>query len=607
VVSLTATAASTIWNTNATATTLNAGTSEIVVSNASANARITSTGNKTFYKLTYTIAASSGVLQIPNAAQTPIFNTLNIGPAHNLRLFSGSTVNVLNFVINGTAGNLVTLDSSTAGTAATLSKQYVSPVGNVWSFFGTARVVAGYLALDGVSGTYASTPDSAALSLTGDMDIRADVALDDWTPTADTSLVAKRTSNTGTTTAYQLRISTNGNAQFLWSDGVTTVTEGSGVALGFTDGTRHQIRVTFEVNTGAGQYRVRFFTRDSDTDAWVQVGSDNVGATITPQDNTTALELGADSGGTQRRLAGKIYKAEVRNGIDGTVVANPDFTQSTINQFQYLSVKDSTAIGYGAFWDANGTLVSGNTNWNDGVAIAGSVATELTTAAGGTAAITVSGTQSSETDTENPGALLVVQPGNQTTESTTAFEGSPAVVVYGTQDIEVSTPNIGTPAISLLGNQSEEVSDASSGNPNIAVFGGTANEVSSGFAGAASILLIGGQVAELTTAGVGGVLVVFSGIQANEVSEGFVGSVQSVLSGSSVTEINSAITGRVIEYTALRYRVSGQRPVTDVGGNEPSEEVLGFEPETSVSGSQPSRVASGLEPDITVSGTVNVT
>ena len=47
-----------------------------------------------------------------------------------------------------------------------------------------------YVYLPGVSGNYLSVPDEAALDITGDIDIRVQVAMDDWTPAADQVLVS---------------------------------------------------------------------------------------------------------------------------------------------------------------------------------------------------------------------------------------------------------------------------------------------------------------------------------------------------------------------------------------------------------------------------------
>ena len=52
------------------------------------------------------------------------------------------------------------------------------------------------LRLPGLSGNYLSTPDTAATSVTGDIDIRVKVALDDWTPSATQTLDSEVTTAT---------------------------------------------------------------------------------------------------------------------------------------------------------------------------------------------------------------------------------------------------------------------------------------------------------------------------------------------------------------------------------------------------------------------------
>lgn len=74
--------------------------------------------------LTYTVAGSTGAL-IPNNSSMTI-GTLNFSDASNARtltLTSTSTLTILNaFNVNGTSGNLTTINSTIGGSAATLSK-----------------------------------------------------------------------------------------------------------------------------------------------------------------------------------------------------------------------------------------------------------------------------------------------------------------------------------------------------------------------------------------------------------------------------------------------------------------------------------------------------
>lgn len=96
-------------------TTINAGTSTISMTSASAKTFAGFT--RTYYKLNQ---GGAGALTVTGANS---FNdiTATTRPS-TVTLPSSTTTTVSNFTLSGTAGNLVTLNSSTAGTAATLSK-----------------------------------------------------------------------------------------------------------------------------------------------------------------------------------------------------------------------------------------------------------------------------------------------------------------------------------------------------------------------------------------------------------------------------------------------------------------------------------------------------
>lgn len=109
------TAAGNAWNISTTAA-LNAGTSEIVISAASANARVFIGGGMTYNILTYNVAGSTGSLTL-NEGNT--FNTINFNDstsARSLLLTAGTTTTVTNWNVNGSPGALMTVDSATAAT-----------------------------------------------------------------------------------------------------------------------------------------------------------------------------------------------------------------------------------------------------------------------------------------------------------------------------------------------------------------------------------------------------------------------------------------------------------------------------------------------------------
>ena len=178
-----------------------------------------------------------------------------------------------------------------------------------------------WIDLPGTSGNFISTPDSAALSITGDIDIRVKVAMDDWTPAANSHFITKWS---GTTSSWQFRLTPASNLEVLTSSNGTDVEaqDASTVVTGVLDGATKWVRVTVDVDNGAAGHDTKFYTSDDGT-TWTQLGTTvTVAQVLTIFDGTAAVEIGAVGGSST--LAGNVYYAEIRNGIDGPVVGRFD-------------------------------------------------------------------------------------------------------------------------------------------------------------------------------------------------------------------------------------------------------------------------------------------
>jgi hypothetical protein len=177
-----------------------------------------------------------------------------------------------------------------------------------------------YIYLPGANGNYLSIPDSSALDITGDLELRVWCALDDWTPAATQVLIAKRETNQ---IAYQLAVNTTGNLVLLWSTaGATGISATSTAAVGVADGTARWVRATLDVDNGASGYSVQFFT-GSDGTVWTQLGTTVTVAGVTSVFASTAsVNIGGRNSGAAEPAAGKFYRAQIRNGIGGTVVCD---------------------------------------------------------------------------------------------------------------------------------------------------------------------------------------------------------------------------------------------------------------------------------------------
>lgn len=208
-----------------------------------------------------------------------------------------------------------------------------------------ASLLASYLSLPGSSGNYASTPDSAANSITGDIDIRIKVAMDDWTPAGIQTFASKYISSLATN--FVIFLNTAGTLRYDWSvGGVASGAKTSTAATGVSDGATKWIRVTHDADNDAGGNDVKFWLSD-DGGVGTQLGTTvTTAGTITARDDpSTTVKLGTTTG-SAFLMAGKIYRVQIYNGIEGTLAVDFDPTLSLRRQ---TSLRGAT----GELWTIN--------------------------------------------------------------------------------------------------------------------------------------------------------------------------------------------------------------------------------------------------------------
>lgn len=192
---------------------------------------------------------------------------------------------------------------------------------------GSTLAAGAALLLTGVSPGRASTPDSATLDITGDLDVRVHLAMDDWTPAASTAPVSKWLTVGVDERSWTTRINTTGTLALFWTEAGTApaLSATSTAVPTVADGEPLWLRYTIDVDNGAAGRDIRFYT-SPDGETWTQLGTTVTQAGATSIFAGTAeLAVGAYNNGGSERLAGRVFSAEIRNGIDGTIVANPDF------------------------------------------------------------------------------------------------------------------------------------------------------------------------------------------------------------------------------------------------------------------------------------------
>ena len=180
------------------------------------------------------------------------------------------------------------------------------------------------LNLQGLS--YARTPDTAALDFAGNFEISADIAPNFYQAVGNDTIISKY-ELTGNQRSWQLLLTPAGQLQLYWSpNGTTAISKLSTVSVPGDPGERLRIKATLDVDNGAGQNVVRFYTGPPSSAIWNQLGTTILTTGATSVFNSTApVEIGSRSGGTGQ-FEGRIYSVQVRNGIGGPLVASPDFT-----------------------------------------------------------------------------------------------------------------------------------------------------------------------------------------------------------------------------------------------------------------------------------------
>lgn len=213
----------------------------------------------------------------------------------------------------------------------------------------------GYLVLDGTGGNGPSAPDSAALSIVGELDIQVKLANDDVVSGANQVIVSKRLA---TGFEYGFRYDTIGRLELYWHNGSSYVQPGvSDSAVPFADGEVGWVRCTREVN--GANYDVKYYTSNDNGASWSQLGATKSVATASnaPTDSANIVTMFARNGSNLNvdTMSGKLYRVKIGNSIDGDPVFDADFSslsssEVAAGQFTESSTNAATVTISGSAW-----------------------------------------------------------------------------------------------------------------------------------------------------------------------------------------------------------------------------------------------------------------
>ncbi|MEU9285961.1 hypothetical protein AB0D57_14855 [Streptomyces sp. NPDC048275] len=175
----------------------------------------------------------------------------------------------------------------------------------------------------------ASTPDAAALDITGDLDVRAEVRLDDWQANSQPQVVLAKWNEAVNQRSWMMFVYQRELWLYTSADGTAEHQTRSVTKLAVPPTGRLALRATIDVNNGAGGKTVQFFTAPTLSGPWTLLATNTTSGTTAIFNSTTVLDVGSGFGNRFFNMGGAVYRAEVYNGIGGTLVASPTFTAQT--------------------------------------------------------------------------------------------------------------------------------------------------------------------------------------------------------------------------------------------------------------------------------------
>lgn len=184
-----------------------------------------------------------------------------------------------------------------------------------------------YLQLPRAFPNIATSPNSVPLQITGDIDIAVRILPVEWQPSVAMTVLAKWIFGGA---SYRLYLSAAGVT--LETFGAATV--GASASLSFLTGVAQPVwlRATRDVDNGAGGNTTVFYwsAEENEPTSWTEIATVVNTGTTSINVASILLEIGADGGFGFNLYGGRIYRTIIRNGIDGLVVFDADFSTALV-------------------------------------------------------------------------------------------------------------------------------------------------------------------------------------------------------------------------------------------------------------------------------------
>ena len=208
-----------------------------------------------------------------------------------------------------------------------------------------------YLALTGLTNSYASIPDETALDFTGSHTVRARVRTPDWTPAVAAPLAMKWPWSSGQWAWGWRLVSTDGKGYFQWSTtGSASAAVSTASALSPAPAVDTLVWLQFELDSATRLITVSSHPDQvaEPTSGWTQIGQSVGGSsTGTIKNSTAAVSFGGYVGGGATGMVGDIFQLTIRNSSD-TLVFKLDPDNWTTGSTWTASTGQTVTLAAGA-------------------------------------------------------------------------------------------------------------------------------------------------------------------------------------------------------------------------------------------------------------------
>jgi hypothetical protein len=170
----------------------------------------------------------------------------------------------------------------------------------------------------------ASTADIARLDVTGDIEVRVDVAANTYF--GSTQIFLDKWGGSDAAKAYYFRINSSGQLALTVWDGTTSFSSSSNNP-GWSGGERWQLRATLDLDNGSSQREATYYRRESGADltnntGWSLISSHTSTVISAIAASNKAVFFPGDNTAGGVAMVGKFYRGLVYNGIGGTIVTD---------------------------------------------------------------------------------------------------------------------------------------------------------------------------------------------------------------------------------------------------------------------------------------------